>query len=310
MIKHECVECGYLITSPEELAGEEITCPSCQEITIVPYGEPDNQEDDYEEMGVEDIESSLFTSEEHRYINKADAEPYQRKKGWLKNFVAIFIGIVTSLILGFILILLATAFCLIFRIKSGIPPDIFFLLRIFTAFIAGAIAGSLVPRLGWLIGALTQVVYVFPVAILIFVFLVVTDADVSSLPSIETSEIRFFVIAILVSGIAGTIGQKFRKNIWSFLGKIFGFIAGTFIVILHAVGVILYLYFLYRGGKALFEDGSILKALLWWVVIGPIFSYGSFLLLLGVFMGGGWVFKKIYNWYLPDLGFEKMEDWY
>ena len=98
MIKHECAACRYLITSPEELAGEEITCPSCEEITIVPYEEPNYQEGD-EDGGEEDTQSSLFTSEEHGNINKADAEPYHRKKGWLKNIVAILIGIVIGIFL-------------------------------------------------------------------------------------------------------------------------------------------------------------------------------------------------------------------
>jgi len=309
MIKHECIECGHLITSPEELAGEEITCPSCQETIIVPYEEPDYQEDDYEEMGDEDTQSSLFTSENHSYLNNADTETYQRKKGWLKNLVAILIGIVIGI---FFRVIIGIPLALIFATDEGLPLDITFILEVFTSFVAGAMAGSLVPRLGWLVGGLTQFLKIIVTLVIfgLWAFFVVTDSEVDiSLNFIREPNLRLMIIAIVIAGIAGTIGQKFRKNIWAFLGACFGFIAGTFIFILHAGGGILYLYFLYRGGKALFEEGAVLKAMLWVLVIGPVVSYGSFFLLLGIAMGGGWIFKKIYNWYLPDLGFEKMEDW-
>lgn len=309
MIKHECIACGYLITSPEGLAGEEITCPNCQETTIVPYEETDYQEDDYEEMEVENTQSSLFTCDEHRYINHADSEPYQRKKGWLKNLVAIFIGIIVGV---FLRVIIGIPLALIFATDEGLPLDITFILEVFTAFVAGAMAGSLVPRLGWLVGGLTQFlkIIVTLVTLGLWAFFIVTDSEVDiSLNFIREPNLRLMIIAIVIAGIAGTIGQKFRENIWSFLGACFGFIAAIFVFVLHAVGWLLYLYFLYLGGKALFEEGAFLKAMLWVLVIGPVVSYGSFFLLFGIAMGGGWIFKKIYNWYLPDLGFEEMEDW-
>jgi len=309
MIKHECTVCGYLITSPEELAGEEITCPSCQKTIIVPYEEPVYQEDDYEEIGDEDTQSSLFTSDEHRFINNADTEPYQRKKGWLKNLVAILIGIVVGV---FLRVIIGIPLALIFATDEGLPLDITFILEVFTSFVAGAIAGSLVPRLGCLVGCLTQFLKIIVTLVILglWAFFVFTDSEVDiSLNFIREPNLRLMIIAIVIAGIAGTIGQKFRKNIWAFLGSFFGFIAAIFLFVLHAVGWLLYLYFLYRGGKALFEEGAFLKAMLWVLVIGPVVSYGSFFLLLGIAMGGGWLFKKIYNWYLPDLGFEEMEAW-
>jgi len=309
MIKHECTVCGYLITSPEELAGEEITCPSCQKTIIVPYEEPVYQEDDYEEIGDEDTQSSLFTSDEHRFINNADTEPYQRKKGWLKNLVAILIGIVVGV---FLRVIIGIPLALIFATDEGLPLDITFILEVFTSFVAGAMAGSLVPRLGWLVGCLTQFLKIIVTLVILglWAFFVVTDSEVDiSLNFIREPNLRLMIIAIVIAGIAGTIGQKFRKNIWAFLGSCFGFIAAIFVFALHAVGWLLYLYFLYRGGKALFEEGAFLKAMLWVLVIGPLVSYGSFFLLLGIAMGGGWIFKKIYNWYLPDSGFEEMEAW-
>jgi hypothetical protein len=222
-----------------------------------------------------------------------DAEPYHRKKSWLKNLVAILIGIIIGV---FLRVIIGIPLILIFSTDEGLPLDITFILEIFTAFVAGAMAGSLVPRLGWLVGGLTQFLKIIVTLATfgLWTFFVVTDSEVDiSLNFIREPNLRLMIIAIVIAGIAGAIGQKFRKNIWSFLGKVFGFIAGTFIVILQAGGGILYLYFLYRGGKALFEEGAILKALLWWVVVGPIVSYGSFLLLLGVFMGGGWISTRL-----------------
>lgn len=310
MIKHECSACGYLITSLEELAGKEIICPSCQEMTMVPYEKPDYQEDDYEEMGDEDNQSSLFTSEEHRYINNVNTEPYQRKKGWLKNLVAILIGIILGIFLRGII---GIPIVLIFATDESLPLDITFILEVFTAFVAGAMAGSLVPRLGWLVGGLTQFLKIIVTLVILglWAFFVVTDSEVDiSLNFIREPYLRLMIIAIVIAAIAGTIGQKFRKIIWGFLGTCFGFIASILMFGLYAVGCLLYLYFLYRGGKALFEEGAVLKAILWVLVIGPVVSCGTSFLLMGIVMGGGWVFKKIYNWYLPDLGFEKMEDWY
>ena len=69
---------------------------------------------------------------------------------------------------------------LLFATEEGLPQDIMLLLELFTAFIAGAIAASLVPRLGWLFGLLTQTLkFVFTAIILAAgVYLAATDPDV------------------------------------------------------------------------------------------------------------------------------------
>lgn len=308
VITHKCNFCGEIIKSSMKMAGEEITCPACDETIFVPFEEDSYEENNDEDVKIESASSHalLFDSNAQQPVHLA----HRRKKGWLKNLVAILIGIIIGV---FLRVIIGIPLALIFATDEGLPLDITFILEIFTAFVAGAMAGSLVPRLGWLVGGLTQFLKIIVTLVIfgLWVFFVVTDSEVNiSLNFIREPNLRLMIIAIVIAGIAGTIGQKFRKNIWSFLGKVFGFIAGTFIVVLHAGGGLLYLYFLYRGGKALFEEGAILKALLWWMVVGPIVSYGSTLLLIGIVMGGGWIFKKIYNWYLPDLGFERMEDWY
>ncbi|RKY07094.1 MAG: hypothetical protein DRP56_06330 [Planctomycetota bacterium] len=309
MIEHECSECGHIITSFEEVAGEEILCPNCNEEIIVPYEELDYQEENYGENNEENTQSLLFNSEEHRYINNADAGSHHRKQGRLKNLIAIFIGIVVGV---FLRVIIAIPLVLIFATDEGLPLDITFILEVFTAFVAGAMAGSLVPRLGWLVGVLTQFFKIIITLVILgsWAFFVATDTEVGmSLNLIREPNFRLMIIAVVIAGVAGAIGEKYRKNIWVFLGRIFGFLAGSFVIVLQFGGGILYLYFLYRGGKALFEDGAVIKALLWVAVIGPLVSGGASILLIGTVMGGGWLFKAIYNWYLPDLGFEEMEEW-
>lgn len=241
-------------------------------------------------------------------VQQPECSQHRRKRGWLKNLVAILIGIIIGV---FLRVIIGIPLTLIFATDEGLPLDISFILETFTSFAAGAIAGSLAFRLGWLVGGLTQFLKIIVTLVTfgLWTFFVVTDSEVDiSLNLIREPNLRLMIIAIGIAGVAGAIGQKFRKNIWKFLGTCFGFIAGTFIIVVHIGGGVLYLYFLYRAGKALFEDGAILKAL-FWGVIGPIISYGSFFLLFGIVMCGGWIFKKIYNWYLPDLGFEEMEAW-
>ena len=308
LIAHECDFCEEIIKSPREMAGEEVICPNCDESIFVPFEEDSHEENAYEDEGKEfkPSQTLLFDSDAQQLTHS----PYRRKRGWLKNLVAILIGIAIGV---FLRVIIGIPLILIFATDEGLPLDITFMLEVFTAFVAGAMAGSLVPCLGWLVGALTQLLkmVVTLVVLGLWIFFVVSEKDVDfSLNLIRVPFIRLMIVAILVAGIGGALGEKHRNSIWNFLRACFGFIAAIFVFALHAVGWLLYLYFLYRGGKALFEEGAFLKAMLWVLVIGPVVSYGSFFLLLGIAMGGGWIFKKIYNWYLPDLGFEKMEDWY
>ncbi|MFA5239335.1 MAG: STAS domain-containing protein [Phycisphaerae bacterium] len=257
--------------------------------------------------GIFELADDKFPIESGGKLDKLSPHPHKRR--WLKNLVAILIGIVVGV---FFRVVIGIPLALIFATDEGLPLDITFILEVFTAFVAGAMAGSLVLRLGWLIGTLTQLLkmVVTLIALGLWIFFVFTEKDVDfSLNFIREPSIRLMIVAIFVAGIGGAIGEKYRSSIWSFLQVCFGFIAAIFVFALHAIGWLLYLYFLYRGGKALFEEGAFFKAILWVLVIGPVVSYGSFFLLLGVAMGGGWIFKKTYNWYAPDLGLEEMEAW-
>jgi len=267
----------------------------------------DHEENHYEENEIEDTQTSLYDAEEDLDINKVDGGPYHRKRGLMKNLVAILIGIVVGV---FLRVILAIPLTLIFATEEGLPLDITFMLEVFTAFIAGAMAGSLVPRLGWLIGALTQLLkMIFTLVLLgLWIFFLVTDKEVDfSLDLLRMPTIRLMIVAILVAGIAGSVGERYRRNIWVFLSVVFGSIGSILGFICYAVAGVCYLYCLYRGGKALFEDGAILKAMLFVFVIGPIVSGLFWAIFMGLFMLGAFLYEKIYNWYAPDMGLQKRE---
>ena len=145
MIKHVCNNCLFEMNSPDKLAGKKTICPCCEEETIVPYDEIDYLDNDYND----DNDELLCTSGKQE--NNYETEKHHRKTGWLKSFVAIFIGIVAGL---FLRLVIGIPLVIIFGTEEGLPLDITFVLEVFTAFVAGAMAGSLVPRLGWLIGGL------------------------------------------------------------------------------------------------------------------------------------------------------------
>ena len=291
MIKHVCNNCLFEMNSPDKLAGKKTICPCCEEETIVPYDEIDYLDNDYND----DNDELLCTSGKQE--NNYETEKHHRKTGWLKSFVAIFIGIVAGL---FLRLVIGIPLVIIFGTEEGLPLDITFVLEVFTAFVAGAMAGSLVPRLGWLIGGLTQFMKIIITLVVfgLWTFFLVTDPEVKEILNfIREPSFRLIIIAIVIAGAAGIIGQKFRKNIWSFLGACFGFIAGIFVITIQVLGGVIYLYFLYRGGKLLFEEGRVFGAMVWILVIGPAVSFGISFLFLFVGMFGGWIFKKIYNWW-------------
>jgi DNA-directed RNA polymerase subunit RPC12/RpoP len=225
----------------------------------------------------------------------------KRRRGW-KNFFAIIIGMLGGLLVRTVLVI---PLSLLFATEEGLPQDIMLLLELFTAFIAGAIAASLVPRLGWLFGLLTQTLkFVFTAIILAAgVYLAATDPDVefNLLTLLRAPVIRSMLFSIVCAVIAGAIAEKYREKILSFLGSTFGMITSGFGCLLHSSFLLFELYFLYLGGKAIFADGKVLKGLAIVIFIGPIASYAIGAILIGIVMGIFWIFSKIYNAYAEDL---------
>jgi len=268
-MEYKCVFCGKVLESPVDLEGQEVECPYCGRDKLVPLSK-------------------------------------HRKKGCAKNIVAVIIGMILGLCLR---IIIGIPLFFIFATEDGMPSDITLILEVFVAFVAGAMAGSLVLRMGWLAGMLTQLLRIIVTILVIglLIFVMVTDKEVSySFNLLRSPDLRVVIISVIVACVAGTIGQKYRKEIWGFLGHLFGLIAGIFMFVLYGVGSLAYLYFLYRGGKALFEEGAILKSLFWILIAGPLISYGGIALVMGIGMIFMWVFKKIHDWYAPDLGFSSL----
>jgi len=199
----------------------------------------------------------------------------------------------------------------IFRSDESLPPDLTLIVELFTAFMAGATTGTLVPRFGWLFGLLTQALKILVTLLVIvaWAYLVVTDSEIEiSLDLLRAPLVRLMLFAMITAGIGGFVGQKYRDSVMSFLGHTFGAVGGGIGCLTYALGGVAQLWFLYLGGKAFFEQGAILKALIYVCVVGPAVSYGFTLLLMGIFAVGGWAFKRLYNWYAPDLDLEPL-DW-
>lgn len=266
---------------------------------------------------IEKDETALFNSEQEQPADISTYEPGHRKRGWLKNLVAIIIGIIAGLFLRIVMVI---PLVLIFGTGEGtasdpqrLPLDITLIFETFIAFVTGAMAGSLVPRFGWLIGALTQFLkIILTFAVLGFsIFFVVTKDPRTDL-LLDVLRLPFFRImffGIMVAAVAGALGAKYRNKIWAFLVWIFGFLGAILLFAAYATGFIVYLYFLYRAGKALFEEHAVWKAALWGLLFGPMVSFVGGGLFYGIIFFGVWVFNKIYNWYAPDLGLEKSDLW-
>jgi len=197
-----------------------------------------------------------------------------------------------------------------FSTEEGLPQDLALLLELFTAFIAGALAASLVPRLGWLFGMLTQALKLLLtlLALGVWAYLAATNPEVEFhlLDPLRAPLIRMMLLSIICAAVAGGVAEKYRERILSFLGSTFGTIAGGFGCLLHVTFGLFELYFLYLGGKAIFADGKILKGLAIVFLVGPIISYVVGAIIIGVLMGVFWIFSKIYNAYAEDLGLQPM----
>jgi len=194
---------------------------------------------------------------------------------------------------------------LAFGTDDGLPADLELILELFIAWVAGAVAGCLVPRYGWVFGVLTQVLRILLVILLfgIWAYLVATDAEMKlSLDPLRAPIIRLMLFAIVTAAIGGLIAERYRSQIFGFLTVVFGFVGAGLGCASYGFGFLVELYFVYLGGKAFFEEGAILKALLFIGVLGPLVSFVLSLLLMGLLMLGAWVFERLYRWYAPDLG--------
>jgi hypothetical protein len=207
-------------------------------------------------------------------------------------------------------IVIGIPLAILFSTEEGLPQDITLILELFTAFIAGALAATLVPRLGWLFGMLTQFLKLILtiLAIGVWAYVAATDPEVNFnlLDPLRAPLIRTMLFSIVCAAFAGAIAEKYREKIMSFLGSTFGLIGGSFGCLLHSSFGLFQLYFLYLGGKAIFADGEIFKGLAIVLFVGPIAGYAIGAILMGILMGVFWIFSKIYNAYAEDLDLEPM----
>jgi hypothetical protein len=229
----------------------------------------------------------------------------KRKRGALKNFIAVLIGMMGGFIVR---IVIAIPLFILFATEDGLPDDLALILELFTAFVAGALAACLVPRLGWLFGMLTQFfkLLLMFVIIAIWVYLVATEPDFESftLGPFHAPPIRIMIFSIVCAAIAGAVAEKYRGKIMYFLSSTFGLIGGGMGCLIYSLFGLFQLYFMYLGGKAIFADGKILKGFAIVLFVGPVISFGIGVILYGFLFGSLWLFSKIYNWYAEDLGLE------
>ncbi|NLX14664.1 MAG: hypothetical protein GXY44_13565 [Phycisphaerales bacterium] len=123
----ECAHCGTSFFADDVIDGM-MECPFCGENILV----KDN--DSYPQNTL--LQRSLF------YPEIASSAPYKKRYRGLKNFFAIIIGILGGLFVRTIIAIPASIFL---STEDGLPQDITLLLEMFSAFIAGALAASLVP---------------------------------------------------------------------------------------------------------------------------------------------------------------------
>ena len=267
-IKFRCPNCEEKYEAKLEAAGKKCRCEKCGTIIIIPS---------------------------------------PQKRRWLKNIIAVVLGIFGGFLVRQLILLPLN----IFIYRDGLPYDLYMLLEIFVAFISGSIAGCFVTRSGWLFGISTQVTKIM---FLLFFFLVPIifnssyNFETSLISSIfKIPYIRILIFAIISSGIAGYIGEKNRKNILSFLTNIFSIFGISIGWIISALGGLFYVYVIYLGGVAIFQEGAIGKGLLILVIIGPIVSSIGGIILYGIMALIIFALAKIYNWYAIDFDLKPLD---
>ena len=231
----------------------------------------------------------------------------RRKRGWLKNLVAVLLGMCAGL---FLRVVIGIPLVLLLGTEEGLPDDLQLILELFVAFVAGAVAGCLVPRFGWLFALFTQLLKILLTMILLgfWAYVIVTDPEVDfSIAPLRAPIIRLMLYAMITAAIGGAVAEKYRPGIMSFLASVFGVAGAGLGCAAYGFGFCVQFYFLYLGGKAFFEHGAILKALLFVFILGPIVSIVLSLAVGGVLMLGGWVFTRLHGWYAADLGLEPIE---
>jgi hypothetical protein len=224
------------------------------------------------------------------------------KQGFGKHFVAIIIGIVVGIIFRF---LIGIPLIFLFYKHDGLPQDIESMLEYVSAFIAGALAGSLLVRNGWLIGGLTQFFKLLLLGIILVATLYIsfteTEKDFSVYSILSSYFTRLIIIAIIIAGIGGHIGQKYRNQIWKFMSSVFTVIGGLYGFLIYILSGVIGLYLLYLGGKAIFEERAILKGIMIICILSPLVSSLAFGLFMGIITAGTWLFEKLSRWYKSDL---------
>jgi hypothetical protein len=139
-------------------------------------------------------------------------------------------------------------------------------------------------------------------------YLVATDEEVGlSFALLRSPLFRLLSFGMVAAIIGGWLGQAYRRQLLSFVGSTLGLIAGGVGCIVYALGGIAWLWFMYVGGRAFFEEGNWIKAALYILLIGPAASSVLGLVFMGLFLGVGWVVTRIYNWYALDLGLERIQ---
>ena len=228
--------------------------------------------------------------------------PCIRRHAGLKNTTAVILGMIGGYLVKLVIFL---PLFFIFATDEGFPHDLSLILEIFSALIAGAIAGCLVLNHGWLYGMLTQLLKLVLVIIVfgLWGYLAATKPDFSASPfgPLMSPDIRLLIFSIVAAAIAGAIAAHNHEQIMTILGSIFGLIGSSFGCLLHSAGGLFYIYVIYLGGKAIFADGHIIKGLLIIFIVGPIASYLASFIMYGIFFLIYWPISKIYGWYAQDI---------
>jgi hypothetical protein len=237
-----------------------------------------------------DYSNEIIGEEPLSTPTKTNYVPTVQKQGMWKYVVAVILGIIVGFSFRFSLVL---PLSFMFATDNGLPSDIEPILEYVSAFVAGSFAGSLAIRFGWLIGTLTQIVQITITSIVLsmLIYFSITDSanEVSVNAFLGSYIFRIIAISAIFAGIGGHVGQKYRSQIWNFLTSFFSVVGSIcgFIVSIISIGI--GIYFVYLGGKAIFEEKSLFKGLLIIFVASPLIYYLTVFVLGGIMTTGVWI---------------------